>query len=63
MKLQLSLSEDGKEFIFKIFKVFDYLKSEWKIFELELVQEVFECSIAFYEQAEKMKLKVEDVDF
>ena len=30
---------------------------------LELVQEVFECSLAFDQQAEQMKLKVEDVAF
>ena len=63
MKLQLSLSEDGKEFIFKIFKVLYDLKSDVKKFVLELVQEVFECSLAFDPQADQMKLKVEDVKF
>ena len=34
-----------------------------KKFVLELVQEVFECSLTFDYQAEQMKLKVEDVKF
>ena len=63
LKLQLFFSEDGKEFVFIIFKVLDNLKSDMKKFVLELVHEVFECSLAFDEQADQMKLKVDDVEF
>ena len=34
-----------------------------KKFVLELVHEIFECSLAFDEQADQMKLKVDDVEF